>query len=96
MKTSGKDAAQIPACESHPVPQPVISQSLFLATLFAADPSATKEEVLLAAACLSQAIFLPSEHTGWATRQGELASTPSEEAHDLGSKEPKVYLLSCH
>lgn len=63
---------------------------------FVADPSATKEEVLLAAAFLSQAIFLPSEHTGWATRQGELASTPSEEAHDLRGKEPKVYLLSCH
>lgn len=64
--------------------------------LFVADPSATKEEVLLAAAFLSQAIFLPSEHTGWATRQGELASTPSEEAHELRGKEPTVYLLSCH
>lgn len=98
VRPLGRDA-QVPSCESHPVPQPVINQSLFLATLFVAHPSATKGEVLLAPLCLSQAVFLPSECAGWATRQGGWASTPSEEAQDLGGKEPchcKVYLLFCH
>lgn len=94
MRPLGR-GAQGAACESHPV----ISQSVSLATLFAAHSSATRGEVLLAAVCLSQTIFLPSECAGWATRQGGLASTPCEEAHDLGGKEPchcKVYWLSCH
>lgn len=67
--------------------------------MFVVHPLATKGEVLLEAACLSQAIFLPSEHAGWATRQGGLASSPSAESHDLGGKERghcRVYLLSCH